>query len=435
MNMIDSDNYYLDGYLSMGSEYEFVGISNFADWDINMDFFDRVDDNTIKFTAYSGNYKVTANFEYEYLKIEPITSSGDYATLSDGGAVWLIGDDNAAKPTLSNAYSWNTEDGPLALARTSENTYQISFTAGVSINASSFDFKFFHQKGWGGEFGEGTITTSSNLIQVTSSGNIQLADSQSLEVGGIYTFTLDISGGTSAAVVTVEKVGGVEIPTAGLTIDGTSMTMVDTDNYTLDISLTQGTAIVFGGSDSFTPEWINPDFFDIDYKLLPLSGWYRVTANLSTKVIDALAITGDGGDLKTLDDNGNGAIYLLGWGFGSPSLANEVGWTTENGICVPEYSDKIYKMRVTAGVQGSSTLGERIRYDYISGKFFAERGWGGLGTFTLENDGTDSFLKVADGGNLELADGVTLVDGADYQITVDCTAGKNSPVVSFKKIE
>lgn len=102
---------------------------------------------------------------------------------------------------------------------------------------------------------------------------------------------------------------------------------------------------------------------------------------------------------------------------------------------MPEYSDKIYKMRVTAGVQGSSTLGERIRYDYISGKFFAERGWGGLGTFTLENDGTDSFLKVADGGNLELADGVTLVDGADYQITVDCTAGKNSPVVSFKKIE
>ncbi|MFR9608387.1 MAG: DUF5121 domain-containing protein, partial [Rikenellaceae bacterium] len=91
-----------------------------------------------------------------------------------------------------------------------------------------------------------------------------------------------------------------------------------------------------------------------------------------------------------------------------------------------------YVMRGTTGADGSTTYGERFRYDWWGGKFFAERGWSGLGTFTLA-DGTEALLSVASDGNLELA--TSLEEGAAYELTVDCTEGKEYPVVSFVKVD
>ncbi|MFR9548748.1 MAG: DUF5125 domain-containing protein, partial [Rikenellaceae bacterium] len=404
MTMVDSNNYTVTTTFTQGGEYEMSGISDFSAWDVDCDFFERADAsdyNTLTFLPVTGLYKVTANYEYSYLKIEPMASTSDYASYSDGGAVWLIGDSSTAKPTLANGYSWDT-DNALALACMSENTYQITFTAGISMSATSINFKFFHQKGWGDEFGAGTITSTSDIITAgADDGNITLSEGYSFEVGGVYTFTLDLSGGTSAAVVSVELVGSEELESAGMTVNGTEMEMIDMDNYSLDIELTQGEVVAFGGDDMFTPAWINPDFFGSDYALVPLSGWYRVLLNVTDMTIDALPIDADG-NLKTLDDAGNGAIYFIGWGIGSPNLASQPGWSTESGIAVPEYTDKVYVMRGTTGADGSTTYGERFRYDWWGGKFFAERGWSGLGTFTLA-DGTEALLSVASDGNLELA--------------------------------
>ncbi|MFI3280880.1 MAG: DUF5125 domain-containing protein [Rikenellaceae bacterium] len=431
MTMVDSNNYTVVTTLSQGDSYEMSGISDFADWDVDCDFFERVDANSVTFLPVTGLYKVTANFEYSYLRIEPMASTSDYASYSDGGAVWLIGDPTVGKPTLANGYSWNT-DMALALAQMSSNTYQITFTAGVSMSATSINFKFFHQKGWVDEFGGGTITSNSAMITAgESDGNINLSEGCSFEVGGIYTFTLDVSGGSSAAIVTVEKTGAVEVESAGIIINGSEMTMVDLENYSLDIELTQNEVVAFGGEDMFTPAWINPDFFGSDYSLVPLSGWYRVLLNITDQTIDALPIDSDG-NLKTLDDNGNGAIYFIGWGIGSPNLATQPGWTTEAGIAVPEYTDKVYVMRGYTGEDGSTTYDERFRYDYWGGKFFAERGWSGLGDFTLAA-GTEALLSVASGGDLELA--ANLEKGVYYELTIDCTAGRYSPVVSMVKVE
>ncbi len=436
MTMVDSNNYTVVTTFTQGSSYEMSGISDFADWNVDCDFFERQDaasPNVVTFLPVTGLYKVTANFEHSYLKIEPMASSSDYASYSDGGAVWLIGDSNTAKPTLSNAYSWNT-DMALALAPMGDNTYQITFTAGISMNATSINFKFFHQKGWGDEFGGGTITSNSAIITAgESDGNIVLSDHCSFEVGGIYRFTLDLSGGSSAAIVSVENIGSEEFESAGITVNGNEMEMVDIDNYSLDIELTQGSVVSFAGEGMFTPNWINPDFFSSDYALVPLSGWYRLLLNVANQTIDALPIDADG-NLKTLDDNGNGAIYFIGWGIGSPNLASQPGWTTEVGIAVPEYSDKVYVMRGTTGADGSTTYGERFRYDWWGGKFFAERGWSGLGDFTLA-EGTEALLSIAADGNLEIASGASLEEGAAYELTIDCTAGKSSPVVSFVKVD
>ena len=441
MTMVDNDNYSIVTTLTQNQTYTLTGVSDFAGWDIDRDFFERADASNpeaLTFLPMSGMYKVTANFKHSYLRIEAMKSATELATLNEdgSGAIWAIGGMSVGKPTLKNAASWSPEQGGMCLARVADKKYQLTFVAGVSIDASSFDFKFFHQKTWGGEFGGDDISTASDLVKISDSGNLGLAEGKTLDLGGIYRFTVDISGGNTAAVLTVEKVGEQELPPADITVNGTKMTQLDMDNYQVDLDLTQGQTLTLGGADAFTPTWINPDFFEAasatSVKLVPVSGKYRITANLATKVIDALVLNADGSGLATLSDDGHGAVYFIGYGIGSPAAADEPGWTTEKGVCVPEAASGIYRMTAQAGVEGSTVLGQRFRVSGWSGKFFKNRGWDGLGTFSLAA-GTEAFFSIAGGGNIEIAQGVTLEEGATYELTLDVTGGNDHPVVSLVK--
>lgn len=441
MTMVDNDNYSIVTTLTKDRTYTLTGVSDFADWDVDRDFFERADASdpeTLTFLPMTGMYKVTANFKHSYLRIEAMKSATELATLGDdgSGAIWAIGGMDVGKPTLKNAASWSPEDGGMCLARVADKKYQLTLVAGISLNASSFDFKFFHQKTWGGEFGGDDITTASDIVKISDSGNLGLVEGKTLDLGGIYRFTVDITGGNKAAVLTVEKVGEQQLPPADITVNGTPMTQLDVDNYQLDIDLTQGQTLTLGGADAFIPVWINPDFFEAasatSVKLVPVTGKYRITANLATRVIDALVLSADGSGLATLGDDGHGAVYFIGYGIGSPAAVNEPGWTTEKGVCVPESAPGIYTMTAQAGLEGSTTLGQRFRVSGWSGKFFRNRGWDGMGTFTLA-PGAGAFFSIAGDGNIEIASGVTLEEGATYCLTLDVTAGNDKPVLSMVK--
>lgn len=452
MTMVDNDNYSIVTTLTQNQTYTLTGVSDFADWDIDRDFFERADASNpeaLTFLPMSGMYKVTANFKHSYLRIEAMKSATEYASLAadgSGNAIWTVGA-GIGKPVIKNGDGWDMGSTGLCLARVADKKFQISLVAGVSINASNFDFKFFWPKDWDkGEFlGKtdasfanpyGVLTTTSDLIEISDGGNLGLAEGKMLDLGGIYRFTIDVSGGTMAAVLTVEKVGEQELPPADITVNGTPMAQLDVDNYQLDLDLTQGQTLTLGGADAFTPAWINPDFFEAasatSVKLLPVTGKYRITANLATRVIDALVLNADGSGLATLSDDGHGAVYFIGYGIGSPAAVNEPGWTTEKGVCVPESAPGIYTMTAQAGLEGSTTLGQRFRVSGWSGKFFRNRGWDGLGAFTLA-PGAEAFFSIAGDGNIEIASGVTLEEGATYRLTLDVTAGKDNPVLSLVK--
>lgn len=439
MTMVDTDNYNIVTTLVQGSSYTLSGVAGFEEWDVDRDFFERrdaADPEQLTFLPMTGMYQVTANFKHKYLKIEAMKSKTELATLNDdgSGAIWAIGGMSVGKPTLKNAASWSPENGGLCLARVAAKKYQLTLVAGLSLDASSFDFKFFHQKTWGGEFGGKDITTDSPIVKITDSGNLNLADGAKLELGGIYRFTVDISGGNNAAKLTVEQIGTQQLPAADLTINGVKLAQLDADNYQVDLDLTQGQTLTFGGADAFVPAWINPDFFAAasatSVKLVPVTGKYRISVNRSTRVIDALVLNADGSGLATLDDAGHGAVYFIGYGIGSPATVNEPGWTTEKGVCVPEAAPGIYRMTAQVGAEKSETLGERFRESGWSGKFFKERGWGGLGTFSLAA-GTEAFLSIAGDGNIEIAKDVTLEKGATYELTLDVTAGNDKPVLTM----
>lgn len=98
---------------------------------------------------------------------------------------------------------------------------KLTFTAGVTMKTSDIDFKFFHINKWdNGEFKGDAISTTSDLVEITESGNLKLQEGQKFERGGVYKFTVDVTKGNTKAVLTVEKVGQVDLPRPDITING-----------------------------------------------------------------------------------------------------------------------------------------------------------------------------------------------------------------------
>lgn len=434
MDMIDADNYSLVTTLTQDQAYTLTGIGDFADWDIDRDFFERSDAanaEELTFLPMTGMYRVTANFKHKYLRIEAMKSTTELATLNEdgSGAVWAIGGMSVGKPSLKNAASWSPENGGMCLARVADKQYQLTLIAGISIDASSFDFKFFHQKTWGGEFGGKDITTSSDVVKISDSGNLGLAEGKKLDLGGIYRFKVDLSGGNTAAVLTVEKIGEQPLPPADITINGTKMDQIDADNYQLDLDLTQGQTLTFGGADAFAPAWIDENYFSVSgtaVTFLPVAGHYRILANLSEKFIRCNRINADGSDATTAED-GTGGLWLMGWGAGMPSQEHQFGFNAGAAYCMAELSPGVYSLKGKAGPEKESSVGDYFRIDYISIKYFFQNGWGGeMKSPTVEG----GLLK--DAGNLEL-NGVQLELGAVYELTIDLSAGRDNGVVTFVK--
>lgn len=453
MTMIDDDNYYTVQTLTQGNIYELTGIPSFEEWNIDSDFFEREDaaaPEELTFLPMTGLYKVTANFKFKYLKVEAMASKTEYGILNDdatGDAIWVIGDTNLGKPTMANSANWNPEKGGLCMARVADKKFQITLWSGVSLNATSSNFKFFWQKTWDhGEFVQvaltnghpyGLISTTSNLVELTDGGNVNLVAGKTFDLGGVYRFTIDVTGGVNAAVLTVEKLGDEPLPVADLKVNGTALAQMDAENYEADIDLVQGAAITLSGADMFTPTWINPDFFaptsSSSVTLVPLSGKYRIKINTTTKTVDAELLKADGSGVATLDANGHGAVYFVGYGFGSPAASGEPGWNSDKGICIPEFASQIYKVTAKAGLEGDTTPGVRFREDGWNGKIYPDRSWGDLGgTLTLAL-GTEAYFAIASDGNISMATDVTLEAGATYELTLDLTAGNDHPVLSFEK--
>lgn len=446
MTMVDNDNYSIVTTLTQNQTYTLTGVSDFADWDIDRDFFERADESNpeaLTFLPMSGMYKVTANFKHSYLRIEAMKSATEYASLNadgSGNAIWTVGA-GIGKPVIKNGDGWDMASTGLCLARVADKKFQITLVAGISINASSFNFKFFWPKDWDkGEFlGKedasfanpyGVLTTASDLIEISDGGNLGLAEGKTLELGGIYRFTIDVSGGTMAAVLTVEHDGNQPLPAADLQINGTKMAQLDADNYQLDLDLTQGQTLTFGGADMFTPAWIDDNYFNVSETsatFIPVAGRYRILVNLTDRFIRCYRITADGGYATTAED-GSGGIWLMGWGVGAPSMDYQFGFDPFTNIyCMPEVEPMKYRLTGKAGPEKGSSIGDYFRTDYISMKYFFQHGWGG----EMMNPTIQGGLLKAD-GNLSLA-GDPLELGAVYELTIDLSAGRDNGVVFFVK--
>jgi hypothetical protein len=210
MAMIDDNNYKVEKELSQNQTIAVTGIADIDQWWIDEDYLVNNGDGTFTFRPVSGKYRVTANFTNRYFNVEAMSGS-DLASLQDDGtgALWIIGTD-IGKPSLANEVGWNP-DKALCMAQVEPKKYQVTVIAGESINASAINFKFFHQKGWGGEYTHTALSSTSDLIFVGDGtngrdpGNLGIVEGQSLTAGKKYILTVDITAGKSNAVLSVTE--------------------------------------------------------------------------------------------------------------------------------------------------------------------------------------------------------------------------------------
>lgn len=211
MTMIDKENFQIDLDLIQGQKLTVEGLGNIADWWIDSDFFTKTSDNEFTFVPISGKYRIVANTTLQYFRVEVLIGNNPATLQPDGtGAIWIIGT-NVGKPSVAkNEVGWNT-DKALCMAPVSDKKYQLTVVGEQTVSTTSINFKFFHQKGWGGEFTT-NLTTTSDIVFVGTGGdsgrdpgNLGLLPGKILEEGATYIFTVDISGGISNAVLTVVK--------------------------------------------------------------------------------------------------------------------------------------------------------------------------------------------------------------------------------------
>jgi hypothetical protein len=210
MTMADKENFRIDMNLTQSQNLSFEGVSDIADWWIDPDFFTKTTDNEFVFVPVTGKYRISANTALKYFSVETLAGNEPATLQPDGtGAVWIIGD-NIGKPSLSaNTVGWTTEKA-LCMSPVEDKKYQITVVGGQQISTEGINFKFFHQKDWGGEFTNTTLTTTSDIVFVGSGGdsgrdpgNLGLVGNIPLETGATYVFTVDVSEGINNAVLTV----------------------------------------------------------------------------------------------------------------------------------------------------------------------------------------------------------------------------------------
>lgn len=432
--------------LAKGDILTMEGFPNFEEWWLNPDYFEANPDGTYSFMAYNGNYRFIANTKLQYFQVVKLVGNAPGTLNEDGtGLPWILGD-NIGYPSLSNAPGWNPGKG-IPMAPQSDKVYQVTVVGGRNIAVNGINFKIFGQDGWGTEFTSSMLTSQSDLIAVGDgtgghdNGNLYLKDGVELEANTIYVITLDCSGGIDNAILTTSIAGENEFEAKPVYINGKALDTADNSTYSLVVEMKQNESVEFTGDIDLASLYIDPDYFKMEgdaMSFIPVDGYYNVVVNKERSYISASRRNADGSAMK-LQDDGTGAIWIIGEGVGNPSLEYQIGWTPENGYCMPEVSPKVYQFTAQAGDALSPVPGQRISATNINFKFFYINQWdnGEFGANNLLTEiGTASdYITVGQSdGNIHLASGVSLEVGETYLITIDLSAGVESGTINFEKL-
>lgn len=441
METVDN-GYALTLDLEKGASIALSGVENIAEYKADVDYFELTD-GTLKVLAPSGNYRTFVDTKLKYVYAEVYKDGAPASLQADGtGAMWIIGE-KVGKPNLDNEVGWTTEKA-LCMVPVEKGKFRITLVAGTSVGAEVINFKFYGEaKSWGNEFKHDRLTTTSDLVGIGTGevdetgekhddGNLYLKSGVTLEEGVAYWFTVDVSAGQDNAVLTVEKAGETSGDDDPYLVE---VEQIDENTMTASLQLVKGKKIGLSGFD-LTGWWVDDNYLqpaaDGTFTVKVVDGKYRITARKDTKQIRVQRINADGSDVEVNAD-GTGGIWMMAWGLGIPSQDSQFGFTEGKAYCMAEVEPAVYRLTGKAGPEKGSAVGDYFRYDYVSFKYFHQNGWGGEMTNPTLAEGTEKLLKLA-GTNLELADGVELVQGATYQLTIDLTAGKDKPVVSFVKL-
>ncbi len=375
-----------------------------------------VDETTVR-TKEPGEYTVKLKVPYEQyvpdgqvdvqLTLQNVSTKANTETFSF----------NIERPHFTNLQFITSTGEKYDMTETADHQYK----ATVHIDDNEFKGHFATADGKF-EFG-----SNGSTIDLGETGDFEFA---SQEIGDVdVTFnSLDYTTGPTDVVVTKIDV----------TNDAEGSTWVGT--------IKQGaTCLITADGNALPDDWYyDTDWFtknaDGTYTFNAIKGRYTIQADFEHKAFRIWTM--DGNDPMTLDDDGTGAIWIIGSeGVYKPFLdVTHHGWWTGTSwdMCLTPIKEKVYQITLTVGKQ--------LKASDVNFKFYGAANWspefkgknhGYLLSTTSEVFGIGTG-KEADGnghdnGNVFLQDGVELQDGDTYVFTVDLSEGVDKGVLKVAK--
>lgn len=383
-----------------GQKMEFGNVVNVENWTLDPDFFNfDKDTKAVTFRAVDGLYKMSYDTENMFIRVEPMQDADNPLKLADdgSGAVWAIGA-NFGKPAIGP--SWNTDDGAYAAAQVADKVYEFTLAVPGQLAISGGEFKFFSEKGWGGEFSKDKYTSVdlAPAFTMADNGNISVAE---VTAGKGYKIILNLTAGASAAKITYEE---VEVAAGGLdiTVNGAKALKVSSSVYKVPaVQVAKNSLISFSGIDNPLDWTLDQDHFSITnegLKFNAVDGYYSFELNIDKKYVIVRHVKADG---KAATYKNEGALTIMAWGVGYPMMSQQLAWESGLLLTLAQIEPGVYQFTGVACAENDDTVvGNCWRYDNISMKFFGQAGWGDeWNTVTL----TDEAKKyIAQDGNVEL---------------------------------
>lgn len=217
-------------------------------------------------------------------------------------------------------------------------------------------------------------------------------------------------------------------------INGQLMERIDDDNFKIDLDLTQNQEITIEGIENFKNWWIDQDFFDKDGEKLtfkPISGKYRISIDLKLNYLKVEAMIGD--ELASLQNDGTGAIWIIGDSQGKPTFQN-TGWDPNKALCMAPMGNGKYQI---------TFIGDKtISVDRVNFVFFLKKDWAPSfkpETLTVDSDlffmGLGEKVNGVDAGNIALVKDKTLEKDKAYICIIDVTEGIDKAVMTVEIAE
>ena len=214
---VDANTMKVEMALTQGEAITIEGVPDYESWWIDPDFFAEDAEGNLTFVPISGNYRVTADMQKQYFKVEVLDGAMSDATLQDDGtgALWIVGGSGSkgteaiGKPSHAGAPSWDGGNGAICMSPIAPTTYQITLVAGQQITSDGANFKFYGGKNWANEYKSDRMSTDSDIFVVNpgpnDDGNVWLAEGVTLEEGATYVITVDMSDPAHAVMHAVKK--------------------------------------------------------------------------------------------------------------------------------------------------------------------------------------------------------------------------------------
>lgn len=424
---------------------------------------------TYRFNAVSGEYTAVLYPALNYLKIFGASYAAP-ATYEADKALWIIGA-NIGQPTAeANNSNWGAAlSNSIPVPQLSDNVYTITLTVGQEIT-SDINFKLFGQYGWGLEFTHDHLIMQDNDILYLNAPEsfIGYDDNGELEIqrgsddGNIFarsllgngdklTLTIDMTSYqppyideatfeiiTHPGIITVDyQPYSGPVPT----LNGENMASVG-ENFYRNVSLNKGDVITITDPEGFDFDgaYTDPCFLtnqhDGKFRLNAVDGDYAIVIDKANNYLRVIP-----GSLEQPANITQGGLWIIGEGFGRPSVANNApGWSTGvlKAIPVAQTEPDIFTMIITCG--------QEMWDNWCNFKFFGQPDWGIEFKSLDNNDGyalspDNPYLGVGNGedgydnGNIHFfgGDNGVFVNDEKYTITLDFTAGYDAGVLRVQQ--